>query len=376
MLPKKNFKPIKMNDTPYGNAARMNSTLGMLKDSTEFPKPVGYEDIDIAVREFVIEYIAKQMKTALFPVYTLYSNQRFSEYSQTWEHTDNEGNLIMDFITLNRDSDPKVGMNQGGFWNIPGNRKYPMLVRNVLDDNGTESYEVFSMRQPYCVDLSYRINLMTITYENVNRFNEVVNDIFKARQHYVRPNGHAMPMVIDSIDDQTEYGVQDKRFFVQSISVKLMAYIIREEDFSIQRFPKRIMVSGMGESKRPKPQVNIDEYEDNGVRNKKLDVAISFPAYEERVEFEIDTDMNIEKVESDNVRNYRLSVNGTPYFTRKGFKVKDGDTIKIKIDKYEIDEVSEMKFIGYDPNEIYFEDYVPEDVSKEQTNKEEHIIVE
>ena len=368
MLPKKNFKPIKMNDTPYGNAARMNNTLGMLKDSTEFPKPVDYEDIDIAVREFVIEYIAKQMKTALFPVYTLYSNQRFSEYSQTWEHTDNEGNLIMDFITLNRDSDPKNGSNQGGFWNIPGNRKYPMLVRNVLDDNGTESYEVFSMRQPYCVDLSYRINLMTITYENVNRFNEVVNDIFKARQHYVRPNGHAMPMVIDSIDDQTEYGVQDKRFFVQSISVKLMAYIIREEDFSIQRFPKRIMVSGMGESKRPKPQVNIDEYEDNGVRNKKLDVTISFPAYEERVEFEIDTDMNIEKVESDNVRNYRLSVNVTPYFTRKGFKVKDGDTIKIKIDKYEVDKVSEMKFIGYDPNEIYFEDYIPEDASKQQTD--------
>ena len=112
MLPKKNLKSVRLNDTPYGNAERIGNTLNILKGSTEFPKAVNYEDIDISFKEFVVEDIAKQMKTALFPVYTLYSNQRFSEYSQTWEHTDNDGNLIMDFITINRDSDPKSGKKQ------------------------------------------------------------------------------------------------------------------------------------------------------------------------------------------------------------------------------------------------------------------------
>lgn len=375
MLPKKNLKSVKINDTPYGNAERIGNTLNILKGGTEFPKAVNYEDIDISFKEFVVEDIAKQMKTALFPVYTLYSNQRFSEYSQTWEHTDNDGNLIMDFITINRDSDPKSGNNQGGYWNIPGNRKYPMLIRDVLDDNGTESYEVFSMKQPFCVDLSYRINVMTITYENINRFNAIINDLFKSRQHYIRPNGHAMPIVVDSINDQTEYGVQDKRFFVQSVTVNVMAYIINEEDYSIQRFPKRIIVSGIGDSRRPKPTVDIEEDEGNGVRNKKLDVTMSFPPYEEYVTFTIDTDMNIETINTDNIRNYRISVNGTPYFVRKGFKAKENDEIKVKISKYDITESSTMTFNGYDPNETYIERYAPEDVREEQT-KSESIIVE
>ena len=344
MLPKKNLKSVRLNDTPYGNAERIGNTLNILKEGTEFPKAVNYEDIDISFKEFVVEDIAKQMKTALFPVYTLYS-------------------------------DPKSGNNQGGYWNIPGNRKYPMLIRDVLDDNGTESYEVFSMKQPFCVDLSYRINVMTITYENINRFNNIINDVFKSRQHYIRPNGHAMPIVVDSINDQTEYGVQDKRFFVQSVTVNVMAYIINEEDYSIQRFPKRIIISGIGDSKRPKPTVDIEEDEDNGVRNKKLDVTMSFPPYEEYVTFTIDTDMNIETINTDNIRNYRISVNGTPYFVKKGFKVKENDEIKVKISKYDITETSTMTFNGYDPNETYIEGYTPEDVREEQT-KSESIIVE
>lgn len=106
------------------------------------------------------------------------------------------------------------------------NRRYTILQRTVLDDNGTESYEKYSMKQPYTVDLAYRINFVTNVFENINTFNQKVNYLFKARQCYIRPNGHYIPMVIDEINDESTYSIEDRKFYVQSISVKVMAYII------------------------------------------------------------------------------------------------------------------------------------------------------
>ena len=227
--PKKSITPIKFRNKTYGTERRRDMAREILYKETEFPKPLNYDDIDFAFEEFVKESVAKFENTA-YPVFTLYSNQRFSEYTQNWQHTDEEGNLLLNFVTVNRDNNPKPGSNQGELWNIPGNRYYTMLVKDVLDDNGTESYEVYSMKQPYAVDLTYRINFMTSTYENINAFNSHINDLFKARQMYIRPNGHYIPMIVEEVNDETSYSIDERRFFLQSIGIKVMAYIINKED--------------------------------------------------------------------------------------------------------------------------------------------------
>ena len=281
---------------------------------------------------------------------------------------DNDNNLLLNFKTVSRDNNPEPGENQGGLWNIPGDRFYTIRIRTVLDDNGNESYEIYSMKQPFSVDIMYQINFVTDKFEMINCFNQKLNDLFKARQCYIRPNEHYIPIVIDSVNDETTYSIDERKFFRQSFVIKAMAYIIKKEDFKVEKKPKRIMLFGDGDTFKPKPNINIDEYEDM-YHNKKIELMIDFKEYQDKVNFNIDTDMVVDNIILDNIRHFRMFVNDTPYYTDKGFKVNNNDDIKIKIFPIDVSQPSEIKFIGYNPSVVLKND-VPENVSDEKTQNE------
>lgn len=368
--PKRDITNVRLKSVEYGNAIRKNYPKKILEKAPVLPKPLEYEDIDKAFFDFVDKEITIIAKNVKVPTFTLYSSQRFSEYSQTWKYTDDDGNLLMNFKTVNRDNDPGFGDNQGGLWNIPGDRKYTMIIREVMEDNGNEYYDVYSMKQPYAVNLSYRINFVTNIYENINAFNQRINELFKARQCYIRPNGHFIPMVIDEINDETQYGIEDRKFYVQSIVVKAMAYIIHEKDFTVERKPKNPMVFMEGESKRRKPNIDITEFESDVLQNKTIDISIGFNEWYDKAEFDIDCDVIVENIKKENIRSIRLFVNDTPTYIDKGFKLKDGDNVKIKIRQVDITQKSQITLMGYDPNFVYNSTETPENVSEEVVKHE------
>lgn len=372
--PKKNITKINKKQVPFGKQVRLGYQKKILDKSVVFPKPLEYDDIDKAVFEFVENEIDIAVDGEKVPTYTLYSNQRFSEYSQMWEHSDENGNLYLNFKTVNRDKNPSFGGNQGNLWNVPGNRRYTLLQKDVLDDNGTESIEVYSMSQPYTVDLTYTINFITVTLENLNVFNQKINKLFASRQHYIRPNGHFIPMVIDDISDETSYSISDRKFYVQSVTIKLMAYIIEKDDFEVKRFPKKtnIITDGIS-SKKSKNCVQVEE-EDNPMKNKTLNVNMTFEPYHNTTEFTFDTDMTVESVFLKNVRNYRVMVNDTLYYTQKGFKLKNEDKVFVKITPLDYEQESMVQFIGFEEGVYYNSDIITETVSEEIPTHEEIII--
>lgn len=373
MQPKKYLNILKHTRKAFGDERRINYIKEIMRDEPYFPKPLTYEDIDKAFFNFVDEQIEMTYNGIKVPTFTLYSNQRFSEYSQTWRHVDENGNLLLNFKTVSRDNNPDPGENQGGLWNIPGDRYYTMRIRTVLDDNGTESYEIYSMKQPFCVNLMYRINFVTDKFSMLNEFNQKLNKLFSARQCYIRPNEHFIPMVIDSINDESVYSLDERKFFMQSFVIKVMAYIINEDDFKVEKKPKRFMLFMEGDAFRPKPKVDIEEYDDV-YENKALSLSVEFQEYHDKVEFDIDTDMVITQMSKENIRKIRLFVNDTPIFIDKGFKISDGDNIKIKIRPIDESQKSNIKFIGYDPSTVYKKDYVPEDSSNIETKFEDIVI--
>lgn len=373
--PKKNLTTVKLTDKEYGMALRKSYSKTILHKAPIFPKPLEYKDIDLAFNNFVENDINLIIKDKKVPTFTLYSNQRFSEYSQTWSHTDEENNLLTNFKTVSREPNPKPGENQGGLWNIPGEQKYTVLTRTVLEDNGLESYEIYSMKQPYCVDLTYRIGIIADMFENINEFNEKINDIFKARQYYIRPNGHYIPLIIDDISDSTEYTISDRKFYNQVVTIKAKAYIIKKEDFEVKKVPKTTKLYLQGEVKRPKPDINIDEYFNNKINNTSINLTIDFKEFQTKSEFIIDTDFNIETIETYNIRNIRVSVNDEPYFVDKGFNVKNNDNIKVFIKQIDPSQSSQVKFIGINPNQTYEINHLPVDV-KDEIERFEDIVVE
>ena len=368
--PKKYIQPIRYSDIPFGNEVRKSYQKTILDKSPIMPKPLEYEDIDNAFFDFVENTVEIIVNGKKIPTFTLYSSQRFSEYSQTWNHSDEDNNVLMNFKTVSRDNNPTSGDNQGGLWNIPGERKYTLLQRTVLDDNGNESYEVYSMKQPYSVDLSYRVNFVTNTFESINLFNQKINELFKSRQCYIRPNGHYIPMVIDQIDDESTYSIEDRKFYVQSVSIKVMAYIIHEDDFQVERFPKRIILMTEGE-KSKKPKISIEEYETDDFEYTNIDMTIDFKNGIDKANFTSDTDFVVENIKTDNVRNLRIFINGTMIYHKDGFKIKNEDEVKIKLFVVDIFKNSVVYLHGYNPNKTYEVSDVPEKVYDEKEKFEE-----
>lgn len=373
--PKKHIQTVKLKDKEYGLPRRISYAKTILNKETVFPKPLEYEDIDNEFFKFVSDELKMVVKGSAIPTFTLYSNQRFSEYSQSWRHVDDEGNLLMNFKTVNRENNPKPGDNQGGLWNIPGDQRYTLLIRDVLEKNGEESYEIYSMAQPYSVDLTYRISIITDIYENINTFNELINSKFKSRQCYIRPNGHFIPMILEEINDNTEYTVSERKFYNQTVIIKAMSYIIKEEDFKVEKKPKRIKLFMEGDIKRPKPEINIDEYFNDKIEFKSIELTIDLKEFHNKVEFTIDTDFIIEKMELYNLRNIRLSVNDMPYYINKGFRLNNNDNVKIIVNHIDPSIDSQIKFIGYNPNKTFIKDNVPFDVIDDES-KFEDIVVE
>mgnify|MGYP007104059313 CR=1 FL=1 len=345
--PKKNITQLSKYKAIQGKLIRKQYQNKILEKAPVFPKPLEYDDIDNAVFSFVENEIDITVNGKLVPTYTLYSNQRFSEYSQLWEHSDEFGNLYLDFKTLNREKNPSFGGNQGSLWKIPGQRKYVVLRQQVLEDNGTESYEIYTMKQPYTIDLMYTIGFITTTLENVNQFNQKINKLFSARQHYIRPNGHFIPMILHDISDETQYSISDRKFYVQTVTIKLMAYIIEPEDFEVKKYPKRVNTMLYSDNFRNNSCVEIEE-EENPMKNKTLTVNMTFKAYHNKTEFTFDTNMMVEKIETENVRNLRVMINDTLYYTEKTFKLKDNDEVRIQIKPIVYDKECSVKFIGYE----------------------------
>lgn len=330
-----------------GKRQRLDYQNEILKNEPLTPKTVSYEDIDKSVIEFMKENVVVDIPGIDFPTFNLFSNQRFSEYSQTWKYTDKEGNLIVNFKTVNRENNPKPGSQQNKYYNIPGDRWYEYLRRDVLEDNGDESIEVYSIRQPFAVDFIYKLNVIVTKFEYLNMFNIKVQDLFKSRQCYIRPNGHYLPMILEDVSDDSEHEINERKFFRQSFSVRVMGYVTRPEDIRIQKFPKRVSASviGIGSAKEKREKVAV--YEDERLDDIGVDVELLFPYGDsDIVSFTMDTDMMVSVIDSDNVRSFKMTVDGIPVEQDTEFALMDGCDVRVSIIRVDSSKDSSMVLGG------------------------------
>lgn len=345
--PKDNITELRLKRGYTGNHQRFILQMDSFDNNFYLPKHVEYEDIDDAFLDFVDNEINLVANGRKVPTYTLFSNHRFSEFSQTYGHTDEDGNLLMDFKTVGRENDPKQGSGQDGFFNIPGNRRYTVGIRSVLDDNGTEHYEVSSMEQPIAVDLIYTVNYITADFSKLNNFNLCINKIFQSKQHYISPNGYEMPLYLDEVSDQTEYSIDNRKVFIQSVTITLKGYVIPKETLRIEKFPKRKNIGYAIDFNSPKPVVEVE-----GDLGKCESVVISFPKRSYSTIFEFDDKITVLGVEKENVRSYSMSVNGVEIVDiTSGITLSEGDEIRVKVIPVDFAFPSTLKLLPFNPND-------------------------
>ena len=232
----KNF--MGYDNQPDPKELRLNYDKEELKDGSPFPNPLTYEDIDREFKKWVEESLEISYEGEKLPTMTLFSNQRFSEYMQSWKFTDENQNPILNFKTILRENNPKSGTINGESKNIPGEHTWLMKRLTATDKNNREYYIEYRMKQPFSVDLLYKVSIFTNKFELLNNFNTLVNDRFKAITAYIRPNGHYISMILTDISDDSEYSINDRQYYSQSYSITVRAYIITEDSFVVHEVPR------------------------------------------------------------------------------------------------------------------------------------------
>ena len=357
--PKKNINHLALREGVVGNERRAEILDKQFAMSTLLPKPVVYEDIDNAFKEFIKSVEMVSDEGTVYPTMTLFSNQRFSEYSQTWKYTDKNNNILLNFKTVMRENNPQYGKIVGAAWNIPGDNRFYLVKRvRVLDDNGSESFLDLKVRQPMPVDLVYKTSIFTNKYQSLNKYNESINELFKSRQQYICPNGYYMPMTLEAISDESEYSIDDRQFYSQTFNIKLMGYIVREEDFRIDEIPLKRMVTSpfFVKTKRKKADVEIEECEtipSEGYDFVPLKMNVTFPGCVNSVTFTMDADFSIEKYEYENlVSKCRVFVNDEELYTNGHIIIHENDSVKIMVRHKNPLKEGKLTIIGHDPNNV------------------------
>ena len=225
-----------------GNTQRNLTTMNLAEEGTPMPKGVSLEDIDTAMIKFAndlgIVYAGKQL-----PVFKLFSNQRLNDYAQTWTQTDETDELLLNFLTVSRDNAAQKGKEINNIKNIPGDNFWKVYDEIALDENGTEFLRRYSMRQPTMINLNFSIGLIANKYTTLNMFCQKINTAFKSINAYIFPNGHAMPLFLESIEDESVNELESYRFYSQTAKITLEGYLIDElNDFRVEELPLRYRV--------------------------------------------------------------------------------------------------------------------------------------
>lgn len=411
--PKHIFKPFKNRNIAIGKERRLNAVKTVLDKQPHFPKEVTYKDIDQAVFDWLDKEIELNIENKRFPTYKLFSNQRISEYGQNWKEMDEKGNLEINFKTITRENNPQKGENQGNSFNIPDNGYYPIFKTHVLEENGDEVIQVYSMKQPFSVNLIYTATVFTSSYKKLNEMNVKMQDQFKALEKYIFPNGFAMPMTLENVSDESDYQIDDRKYYAQSYQLKLLAFIINESDYKVQKIPSRLktrFVAGMNSHNRDKAnafkldtvtegehlflektigcdesklgnekveipfekqyctvndekEVDIEELEgkqvcwkdteDEMYVNKKIFITINFNECRKSCEFELDSRLELETIEMTNVKSFRLCINSQDINVEDSdVSFDEGDIVRIECKLKDETEKAVMTIICYDPDTI------------------------
>ena len=358
---------LKLRDKSYGKDRRENLAKEIVEDSTPIPQPIEYEDIDKEFNKWVKEDLSITFEGEELPTFALFSNQRFSEFLQSWDEVDDKKNLIMNFKTITRDNNPKAGTIVGNTRNIPGEH-FLLMKRVQAYDKANRPYFIdYKVKQPFSVDFIYTVGIVTNKYELLNKFNLLINDKFKAIDCYIRPNGHFIPMKLTDISDESEYNIDNRTYYSQNYSITVMAYIMPRESFIVEEIPM-IKLTGINENMTPGDSyAEIEELPCHMKDKNKIsidfqpiNIKINLSKCSTLYKFIMDTPFKSKTISLKNIRSVKFFVNDKEVDLDKDIIINKGDEVKIKkIIRFKTFEDSEIILEGYNyKNPIPNEDIV------------------
>ena len=348
-MPKGYKTNIDITPNKFGPERRQEILDNISDKGTFLPKGVLEEDMDGSFVEFIKsdERISMTIDGEKIPVIFL-TIQRWTEFSKTWQFSDKYKNIELPFITIVRKPDIQQGENQAGLWNIPGNRTYTYLKVPTWDGN-RKGVDLYKIPQPTSVDMTYEVRIFTNKMKDLNKFNRKIQRAFQSRQCYINVNGHPMPLHLETIGDESNIDdFENRRFYVQMYEIKLLGYILDEEDFEVVPTLNRTVMTLEVQEKLNSPNLVAMEAIKKGdtvvftfVWKPGADLTFEYVA-QYSVDFSIITEI-------ENINRIVVYVNGVGVFDgtvlNTPIQVRENNTVKIRVYKSDLTD-GKFKLIG------------------------------
>jgi len=338
-LPKNYRKNLKFTPTPQGFEARQGILNDIANPGTYLPKGILHEDMDREFVQYMEDDISLVLNGEKVPVIFL-SIQRWAEFAKTWQFSDEYKNITMPFITIIRKPDAQTGTNYAGTFNVPGKPTFTYMKIPTWDGN-IKSFDIYKIPQPISVDLNYEVRLFCTRMRDLNVLNRLMLDSFSAGEKYIRVNGHPIPLMMDSIGDESSIqNLEEKRYYVQLFSIKMLGYLLDPKQFEVTpAISRAITFFEIAENVNLATHQIKEREEDTSI-----ELNIQYAAGINVFQLVIENDAIYNTISKQNISSFTITVDGE--IKSLPFEITYGQTLEINITKLDVANTAYLTLIG------------------------------
>lgn len=246
MLPLKKYKELNFDETPIKSSNeymkygfdRINQLLyNTDKYSTHLPRTIDFFDLDLSIKKLFSDGVMNLVIDGKSVPVIYMENERWGEFSKTWQLMDDDGNIPTPYITIRR-----VSKAQGTRIDKPRvaqNKKFIYKQIPILDD-GQVIYLLYKMPEPIDVDLTYEIHLFTKFRVDVNEMDKLILKNYASTQLYVEINGKFFPTKLENLEEtSTLQSIDEDKLIVGKYTITLMGALQYEDEFEITKTSRK-----------------------------------------------------------------------------------------------------------------------------------------
>ena len=233
LIKKNNIKIYQ--SSPNNTLKRREELLkNIINSDVNFPDSILHDDLDLGMLNFIKDNFKIISDGNLIPIVPkILTIQKWSEFENNWTFSDDDKNIELPFITIIRKPDPQPGSNPIVQRTIPNRPTFFYSSHKKWDGNNIIS-EIYKIPQPVAIDISFNVNIVCNRFTDLNKFNQKVLEKFSSRQSYTIVKGHYIPIILDSIDDNSPIDVIDgRRFYLQTYKFTMLGLLLDSNDFEI-----------------------------------------------------------------------------------------------------------------------------------------------
>ena len=283
---------------------------------TFLPKSILHADLDGGFLNFVKNDLRVVTEGNVIPTTDiLITTQNWAQFTQTWNFQDLDKNVSPPFITVVRAPEIKYGSLPSLLWTIP-NRKQFYYASVPSFDGDRINLDVYKIPQPVPVDIKYSVKIICNRMRELNALNKTILQKFSSKQAYTQIKGHYIPIIMDSVSDESVMDVEKRKYYIQSYDFTMMGFLMDEDEFEVKPGVERIfqlyeVTEGNDNRKRKSPSDNPKNY-NTTIEFVDEDVLVTKRFYDK---------VDLTLIKTNNVESYDVFVNDE-YYGRNPIKIQ------------------------------------------------------